>query len=239
MCKRICLALVVSLTLAGSAHAQLFRGRTAAGAGGMNSAPPPQRYFAGADGTIYVVPANYPGTIIQGNIISSADPCCPCPPGSSGCKDDCINPPRIIHKPYNCPPSEVCKPIPVVITPGPGPDCVEIPFYGKPVAFKHKAKVPVVLIECEEVIRFMDYTIDLKCCEIKLCVPCERCIVKREKCVEQEKEVSIEAFRRRDGTIDVYALNVPGLPTKFVLRLKMSESDFKAAYPGHPVPTYP
>lgn len=227
-------AVAAGLALTGSAEAQVFRG--AAHNGPQWGAPAPgAQYYVGPGGQLYYVP----GVPTPGVAQPPTDPCCPCPPGSGPCKDDCTNPPRITYKPYNCPPSQVCTPIDVTVTPGPTPDCMEIPFYGKPVTSKQKVNVPVRVIECEEVIRFKDYTIDLKCCEITVCVPCERCVVKRERCVEQEREVTVEAYRRRDQTIDVYAIGVAGLPTKYVLKLKMMEQDFKAAYPSAAVPTYP
>lgn len=238
MDRKMWLAAAVALAVAGSAEAQVFRGRTTSGTSPAPAAPSGTQYYVGPGGVLYAAPV--PPAYVAPGVVQSADPCCPCPPGGSGrCKDDCTNQPRITYHPENCPPTQVCKPIGVTITPSPEPECVNIPFYGKPISSKQKVKVPVHYMECEEVIRFEDYTINLKCCSITVCVPCEVCQVKREKCVEQEREVAIEAYRRRDQTIDVYALNVPGLPTKYVLRLKMSEPDFKTAYPGLNPPTYP
>jgi hypothetical protein len=240
MYQKMWLAMAVSLTLTASAEAQIFRNRTMYGGPGVVSpAPSAPQYYVGPGGTLYAMPSGNPG-IVYGGPLQSTDACCPCPPGPGRCHDDCTNPPRIIYKPYNCPPTEDCKPIEVTITPGPKPDCVEIPFYCKCIDFKFTEKVPVRVIECEEIIRFKDYTIDLKCCEITVCVPCERCIVKREKCELRPLEVKIHACRRtKDKTIDVYALDVPGMPTNYVLHLRMSEDEFKKAYPGIAPPVCP
>jgi hypothetical protein len=163
---------------------------------------------------------------------------CPCPPGSGGCPGPCTRP-QIFYHPERCLPELKCEDIPYEVTPALPGNCIEIPFYGKPVTFKATTKVPVIVVECEEIIEFKDITIRFKCCDVKVCIPCRKCWKKTERCVETDVEVNLEALRRRDQTIDVYALNVPGLPKRFVLRPQMTEAQYKGEFPNKPIPTYP
>lgn len=182
----------------------------------------------------------YPSIVIgPASTANSNVPCpCPCPDGSSGCSDSCTNPPKITYHPEKCPPSTTCKPIPYELTPQDPTDCINIPFYGKPVTFKFDVEVPVIQEVCKQEIRFKDVKIDFVCCSVTVCVPCEDCWAKTKKCVLVKKNVGVEAYRRQDGTIDVYILGVAGMPKKYVHALKMKEDEFKKQFPGQTPPTY-
>jgi hypothetical protein len=232
----------VWLASVGAAPAQLIHRRAPA----PHPLPPPGVIISGPVVVPGVMPAGPfppPGMVIySAPVYPVGQDCCPCPPGSSGnCKDDCKSsyPFKIVPRPENCPTTRTCTPINVTTLPLDKTDCKDIPFYGKPVAFKKPLKVPTLVEECREEIRFKDVTVSFFCCEITVCVQCEKCYVKTKRCVEVEKEVAIEAYRRQDQSIDVYGQDVPGLPKQFVLQLKMKEADFKAAYPNAPLPTYP
>lgn len=162
---------------------------------------------------------------------------CVCPTPSGGCPGPC-HPPAIAGHHGGI--VRVCKDLPYEITPPEGGTVVIKPYYGKPVAFKADVKVPVAVTECLETIEFKDIYLHVGLCVVRVCVPCAICTDKVERCEERTRpEVAVEAYRRRDNCIDVYALNVPGLPKKFILHPRITEDDYKKEFPGKPVPTYP
>ncbi len=166
---------------------------------------------------------------------------CPCDssPSSGNCNDVCTQPPRIYPNNINCDPEKKCVDIPYTITPINQPDCVKIPFYGPAVPFQAEVLVPVLTETCREEIKFKTIRIPYPCCTIEVCIPCEKCEIKTKSCQLVLKKVDLEAYRRQDKTIDVYVLKVPGMPTKYVQRQKLTEPEYKLAFPGAALPTYP
>ncbi len=170
-----------------------------------------------------------------------AKPLSPCPPGSPcgslpgmpHCK-----PPTITHvsSPL-CECKEECKPITIAIVGTIPTYDTMTPFYKHCVDSTDKVCVPVIVSSTEEYFKFETKTIDLICCKIDVCVPTERCLRTSKKCeVRERADTKIQACRRYNGTIDVYAIDVPGMYAKYVLNMAITDQEFKTLYPNAKAP---
>jgi hypothetical protein len=146
----------------------------------------------------------------------------------------------IVNNNNDCKPEVKCEPIPYTITPPSKVDCENFPFYGKPVSFKFEVEIPKIVETCRETWRFETINIILPCCTVYACVPCEKVFTKTKECKKVKRLSELEASRREDGTIDVYVLNVPGMPSKYVERLRLSQPEYIGLFgTTTPVPVYP
>lgn len=164
--------------------------------------------------------------------VQKSDPCdcCstptpPCGPCNDVCKEYTI-------KPGTCSSSTSCTPIPVVYTTPVEPSCEKIPYYINCKKERREALVPKIVETCREFYRFKTIKINI-CCEIEVCVPCEKCCEKKKECkaVKECIDVDVCELQGHPGHYDVYALNVPGMPTKFVLARDISLNEVNQRFP--------
>lgn len=227
---RSCLVALICGIFASSAEAQIF-GRRAR----VESHPVPiyPQFYTQP----YSVPTPAPAVSGTTVVVTPASNC-PCLPAPTGhCSDNCVAPFQLT--PSNCPVVRNECDIPFTVTPIQQPVCQTHAFYGPSQKFQDVVNVPVLVETCTEVIKFETVAINLQCCTVSVCVPCKKITEKTQACTSLPKKIDLESFRRKDGMIDVYALNVPGMPTKYVQRQKMSEDEYKVVFRGAPVPMYP
>jgi hypothetical protein len=163
-------------------------------------------------------------------VTSHTNPCC---------DDFCIQPPRIVPNPACCPPETHCVPFEDPLLPPGKPNCVQIDFYGPKKDFKGEVEVPIVLEVRRESWNFKTVSVPIPCCTIFVCIPYEKCWTITKECQSKLTKVDLEAYMREDRTIDVYVMNVPGLPRMYIQRQKLTESQYLTHFPGAPVPTPP
>lgn len=99
-------------------------------------------------------------------------------------------------------------------------ECVKdkIPFYVRCVQFRAHVPVPVLICRETETIEFK--TVDVvaePCCKFRVCVPCRKCVKCEKTCELRSKEADLRICIRPNGNIDIYVLNVPGMPTEWLL----------------------
>lgn len=159
-------------------------------------------------------------------------PCnCGCSNPSGSCWDlggNCITPVII---PGTCCIETNCKDIPVVFCPQPDINCVKKPAYQECKSEKRKVKVPETKEICEEFLKFKNIDVPFPCCKVQVCVPCAICVKKSKVCEPVIKEITVEICKRWDNSFDVYAINVPGMPTKYVLELAVKQGDLDTKFP--------
>lgn len=98
------------------------------------------------------------------------------------------------------------------------------------------AIVPVPVIEVKQVERcdFKKYTYkvgydkDHKCCEVTVCVPCQSCLVDTKVCVIKDLPEKVQICERQDGSFDVYVLDAPGMPQKWLLYVSITKAEVAA-----------
>jgi len=146
---------------------------------------------------------------------------------------------RII-KQINCPAGpKMCTPIPfdsTLVGKLIEIDGGTLPFYKAKSFAKGDVSIPVQKKTTVETIEFGTVTITLPCCEVEICIPCKFCKQDVFVCDTKKELIDIEVAVRQDGTIDVYALNVKGMPKRYVAFLAMSPDAFKKAFPNVPIP---
>ena len=172
-----------------------------------------------------------PAPFVQYAPAVPAAPCGSCAPTASfvadchhsqhipGC-DDCV----CTSLPFTMVCNGKCRPechehdIPV--KPGselPPAPCPNQSFYSWQFPFRCVKKTPHLQICCYETYHFKSWTECKECCDITTCVPCKRVECKTKRCVEYPIEVHFIAKRRTGtGRWDVYAENVPGMPSSFL-----------------------
>ena len=222
MMMRLLIAMAIGALATSSADAQIFARRARVEVRTAPSMPAEAR----------VIP-----TVAAAETAGASSCVCGSPiPGH--CNGICTAPPTIV--PNHCPPEQpVCHKIPRTLTPI-NSTCVCYDFYGPPKMFQSMVEVPVIREECRETWKFETIHIPLPCCTVTVCVPCEKCFTKSKVCVKEKKTSKLEAYMREDKTIDVYVLDVPGMPTKYVERLMLGETEYKNIFGSNsPVPTPP
>ncbi len=189
-----------------------------------------------------VVPGQVvPGQPVETRLPTGGKPLSPCPPGgpcgslpgTAHCR-----PPTITHvsNPL-CECKEDCKPISIAIAGTIPTYDTMTPYYKSCVDTADKVCVPVIISSTEEYFKFETKTIDLICCKIDVCVPTERCLRTSKKCeVRERADTKLQVCRRYNGTIDVYAIDVPGMYTKYVLNMAITDQEFKTLYPNAKAP---
>ncbi len=229
---RLLLGISFGLLTSADAEAQIFR----------RSSPQPA--------PIYRTPS-YPTPIVvsapttDAAIVVAPPPmgsACPCGPAIGGvCGGICVAPPKIYPISGVCPPSTTFEEIAYIITPPTPVTCVTIPFYGDGVPFASTVPVPVTTEVCQETWLFETLKLDILCCRVVVCVPCKKVFTKKSECKEVPKaNTKLVAYMRHDNSIDVYVEDkIPGMPTKYVQQLGLSEETFKTTFPGTAVPKPP
>lgn len=182
--------------------------------------------YVAQSAAIAQIPAPAPAPVATSVGVSCCDhdPSIPCTPECKKGKND----PVVTSK---CPPgSEDCKPIPIEVVPGIEKIETDEKFYVKCDNYEAKVPVPVLEVKKTERCEFKKYTYSVDCCEITVCVPCKRCVTESKKCVTKisDKPQKIRICERRDGTVDVYVLDVPGMPKQWLLYMEASLATVKA-----------
>ncbi|SFI18303.1 hypothetical protein [Planctomicrobium piriforme] len=151
----------------------------------------------------------------------SSTSCC-CSGGSGPCTPACkkgLNLPEVKGECGN--PKTDCKPITPEIDHNITTRDEHIPFYKKCIDIKGYVPIPVLLKKTVEKCEFKKITYKIDCCEITVCVPCQKCVTISKDCVQElskEKYDIRVCYRYTDPTIiDVYVLNAPGLPKEWLL----------------------
>ena len=105
-------------------------------------------------------------------------------------------------------------------------------FYEKQHKFTGTVCVPVIVEKKIEEYTFGTITIPLHCCVVTVCVPCTRTeTISKECCLRPKANVNLQArVRKKDGTIDVIALGVSGMPPEWVVKLSLTKDEFKKLY---------
>ena len=95
--------------------------------------------------------------------------------------------------------------------------CEETPFYTKCCPVEAHAPVPVIVCKKIETLQFKTHRVSSDpCCAFTVCVPCKKCWKTEKKCELRKTKAKLEVCLRQSGTVDVYVLNVPGMPTKWL-----------------------
>ncbi len=160
-----------------------------------------------------------------GSTTVSGVSCCPCNGGTGECTPHCRtgkNPPEVtpVNSP-ECPSGKECHPIDV---PFKGDLLVEENhenFYVECKDSSAHVPVPVIQTTIKETCEFKTVEKIVKCCKIKVCVPCQSCKVTTTQCVTKlsKDPYALRICKRRDGTYDVEVKDVPGMPTRWMLYL--------------------
>lgn len=99
-------------------------------------------------------------------------------------------------------------------------ECVKdkVPFYVRCIPFRAPVPVPVLICRETETIEFKTVEIAAeRCCKYRVCVPCKKCVTCEKTCELRTKEADLRVCIRPNGNIDIYVLNVPGMPTEWLL----------------------
>ena len=177
-----------------------------------------------------VVAAPTPAAAPAGSKTVSGVSCCPCNGGTGKCTPECKkgkNEPEVSSL---CPPGTTeCKDIPVVVDGSLETTTSEEKFYVSEEPYEAFVKVPAIEIKSTERCEFKRIKYKVDCCEISVCVPCQSCITKSKKCVLNTSKVKhkILVKLRRDGTYDVYVLDVPGMPKQYLVVNEGTKQDVK------------
>lgn len=151
--------------------------------------------------------------------------CCPCNGGTDKCTPHCRpgrNAPEVtaVNSP-DCPSDKKCEPIDVEFEGDLLVEEVEEKFYVECKDSKAHVPVPVIQTSIKETCEFKTVEKIVKCCKIKVCVPCQSCKVTTTKCITKlsTEQYAVRICKRRDGTYDVEVKGVPGMPTRWMLYL--------------------
>ncbi len=165
-----------------------------------------------------------PAAAPSGATTVSGVSCCPCNGGTGTCTPACEkgkNAPKVESK---CPPgSTTCKDIPVVVAGDLVTTTVEELFYVECKPNEAVVPVPAIEIKKTELCEFKKHTYKVDCCEITVCVPCRTCKTESKKCVISSGKHKLRVCLRRDGTYDVYVLDVPGMPKEWLLYMEATK----------------
>ncbi|MFO1006123.1 MAG: hypothetical protein U0929_09200 [Planctomycetaceae bacterium] len=103
-------------------------------------------------------------------------------------------------------------------------------FYDKCENYPGKVRVPVLVENKKEFMTFKRHAYTVGCCEYKVCIPCKCCTQSVKKCELRERNYTVKvAHRKGTEKYDVYVLNVPGMPTEWVLVMDGTKQDVKDA----------
>jgi len=101
--------------------------------------------------------------------------------------------------------------------------------------FQGTTAIPVIVIDAREELLFGKQTYGDKCCKYTVCVVTECCCIETKKCANKNKHVNMQACLRHDGdTVDVYVVNEPGFPVRWVLHLGLTKAEYKTKFPNGP-----
>ncbi len=159
--------------------------------------------------------------------------CCPCNGGTDECTPHCRpgkNPPEVtpVNSP-ECPSGRTCDPIDVKFEGDLLVEEVEEKFYVQCKDASAHVPVPVIQTSVKETCEFRTIEKVVKCCRIKVCVPCQSCKVTTTQCVTKlsKDPYALRICKRRDGTYDVEVKGVPGMPTRWMLYLAGKKEDIE------------
>ena len=170
-----------------------------------------------------------------------AAPCAEIQPVNLDHCDDCVNfrfPIVIHHRPHpNCQGGVTPgKELPVEFTPG---DFERVPgtvlgYYDFEISFHGPTKVPVIQQNGEYQLVFKKLRFSKDCCDIEVCVPCRHDLhVTGGVCRADTRVVQLVARRvRKTGAIDIYAVNVPGMPKEYLIHRNLTLAAAHAEFPG-------
>jgi hypothetical protein len=183
------------------------------------------------DGTIRLEPVTTaaPSPVAE-NAIQSLNCCKEC--GDTECKgcSSGLNLPKITSAGGAGCKDEDCEDIKPKVEGKLKEECEKQPFYEKCEDEKREVDIPVIVCREVETIRFTTLNVaDEKCCKFTVCIPCERCLTCERTCeLRPTKDIDVRICRRPSGTYDVYVLNVPGMPTEWLLFLDAQKADVEA-----------
>jgi hypothetical protein len=154
------------------------------------------------------------------------------PPGGSPIPDQCEGctgtpdtPPHnctpvVAPKPHPDPScmTKECKPIKIVMN---GGDLPRINGNNYPACVEKRpatgtVKVPTEICDTHQTIEIGHRTFESKCCKFTVCVPVQECCVEKVRCGLHPRHSRLELCIKPDGRIDVYVLDVPGMPRGWV-----------------------
>jgi len=108
-------------------------------------------------------------------------------------------------------------------------------FYRKCVKFEGNVQVPHYVLDKKDTLLFAKRSYSSPCCTFQVCVVECCCTNTTKDCALRERKVALEACIRQTGEIDVYVLDVPGMPKRWVLLLGITLDELRrqhSAFPG-------
>lgn len=117
------------------------------------------------------------------------------------------------------------------------PDVKKIPFYDGDEKGTGQVNLPKKQAVCKEVYHFKNETYTVCGCTIKVCIPCKIEIEEKCDCVPTPTSIPLVArIRRSTGSgpvkADIWAYEVPGLPSKAVLATDVASTEANSLFPG-------
>jgi len=197
--------------------------------GGPPGAPPNQPTPA-APGT---PTGNPPGT--PGKPWYECEDCAPTTEckGEGPCEKD--NPPKIVKS--DGPGCETTTCVPVDNKPDgelPSVPGTYTPFYKKCVDFTGKLDVPHYVLNKADTLMFAKKSYSSPCCTYQVCVVECCCTTTTKGCALHERDVQLQACIRQNDLIDVYVLNVPGMPKRWVRYMGISLNELRGHFRQFP-----
>jgi hypothetical protein len=147
--------------------------------------------------------------------------------------------PILTPRPERCPPGkEICTKINVPPTTGklPSYDGGKTLYCKQTIKGKANIDVPVEVVFQQQTFKFGTITIPLPCCDVTICVPCEECWIPTKRCELRSLPQTLEFCIRYDDRIDVYALDVPGMPNRYLVHLGLTRDRFQQLFPNIQLP---
>lgn len=129
-------------------------------------------------------------------------------------------------------------------------DCVEIknravgdlpsvpgtytPFYKECIKFNGTVKIPHHVLNKQDELLFAKKSYAVDCCKFTVCVVQCCCTTTTKGCDLRPLQVKLEACIRQNGLIDVYVLNVPGMPERWVYLMGIGLNDLRTQFSEFP-----
>jgi len=108
-------------------------------------------------------------------------------------------------------------------------------FYSVCRPFDGRAYVPVLKKYLREEYIFDKYKVTLPCCIYEVCVVHGCYCIDTRKCELQERDVKLNVcFRKSGDIVDVYVVDQPGMPKRWVLHLGITKAAYLALFPHGP-----
>jgi hypothetical protein len=107
-------------------------------------------------------------------------------------------------------------------------------FYRKCVKFEGTVNVPHYVLNKKDTLVFAKRSYSSQCCTFAVCVVECCCTTTKRECDLRPRKVTLEACIRQTGEIDVYVLDVPGMPKRWVLLLGISVNELQQRHREFP-----